>query len=381
MDAQELEDVFLSDEFNEIFGTQEDFDPKEVVDHENYLEIASSGVFPVRAISSMRDRSVTNVDVRHEDSRDLGQLLLLKGKVVENFYSLSSTEFLAYLADVPQQEFGEPGYTFSSDYLVTTDVPPAEYDQELRATSDIWGGFSHYVKPSNVSIAFESIIASSRILIPSEHHSEAFARYTFAQNPFERFLRLYQCVELLFDTITVLKIKKLNADIRDLSVILSAHGTKEVHRLVSISYDFIYDHERLAEKLTLVSGYEGLAKTIFDEHSKDGNPIPPSSNPPRWSSVINSLGAGHFNEHDLKVNNTLKSQEDYKSFISKLSAYWIYRVRCSIAHSRIGEFILTESEADFVRCFAEPLLLEFCSQVFSSQALKDIWQPEAASAS
>lgn len=372
MKAIELEDVFLSDDFLEVFETQENFDPKDVADWDNYLEVSGSGVFPVRIISSMRNRVAANVDVLHEDTRDVGQLLLLKGRVLEDFYSLSFPEFLAYLADVPRQNFGELGHIFSSDYLVTTDVPASEYDQELRATSDIWGGFSHYETPPNVSNAFESITANARISVPSAHHSEAFARYTVAQNPFERFLRLYHCVELLFDTITVLRIKKLTADIRGLSAILSAHEAKEVHRLISISKDFIYDHESLAEKLTLISGYEGLAKTIFDDYSKDGNPIPPSGNPPRWESVVSSLTSGRCSEGDLKADSALRPQEDYANFVARISAYWIYRVRCSIAHSRIGEFILTDSEADFVRNFAEPLLLEFCSQIFSSQALKEI---------
>lgn len=370
--AEEVEDAFTSGEFDHIFATQEGFMPQEIVDHDHYLEIAGAGVFRVTEISSKHVRSVDSVDVTLENGRDVGQLLLLKGTALEDFYSLSFAGFLAYLADVPRKKFGELGYVFSADFLITSDIPAADYDRDLRATSDIWGGFSHFTAPSSAGVPIHSVTANSRISVPSDHHSEAFARYTYARNPFERYLRLYHCVELLFDTITVMRVKKLTSDIRGLSTILNAHGAKEVDRLISISNDFIYNHENLARKLTLVSKFEDVAKKIFDDHSKHGNPIPPSENPSRWANVVGSLSAGRYTEIDLKNDNALKPQQNYNAFISKLSGYWIYRVRCSIAHSRIGEFILTDAETSFVEDFAEPLLLEFCSQIFSSQALKDL---------
>ncbi|EEE45660.2 hypothetical protein [Roseibium alexandrii] len=372
MRAEEIEDVLTSGEFERIFETQEDFVPAEIVDHVNFLEISNSGIFRVNKTSSKTERNRDSVDITHEDGRDLGQLLLIKGKKLDDFYTLSSAEFLAYLDDVTREEFGELGHVFSTDFLVTSDIPPAEYDRDLRSTADIWGGFSHFAAPRSARLPFSSIVANSRISVPSQHHSEAFARYTYARNPFERFLRLYHCIELLFDTITVLRIKQLTDDIRGLSTILNAHATKEVDRLISISREFICDHEALAEKLTSISGYEDIAKKIFDDHSKNGNPIAPSQNPPRWASVTGSLSAGRYSEADLKNDQALMAREDYCTFISTISAYWIYRVRCSIAHSRIGEFILTDAETGFVQDFAEPLLLEFCTQIFSSQALRDL---------
>lgn len=276
------------------------------------------------------------------------------------------------MADVPCDKFGEVGHVFSKDFLVISGNSAPEYDRDLRGTSDIWGGFSHLAPPSSTGAPISNIVANSRISVPSLHHSEAFARYTYARNPFERFLRLYHCIELLFDTITVLRVKQLTNDIRELPTILAAHGTKEVDRLISISSDFIHRHDALAQKLTLISGHEDIAKKIFDDHSKHGNPIAPTSNPPRWARVVESLSAGICSEQELKDRGALKQQEDYNTFISRISGYWIYRVRCSIAHNRIGEFILTDAETSFVEDFAEPLLLEFCSQIFSSQALKDL---------
>ncbi|WP_143456033.1 hypothetical protein [Novacetimonas hansenii] len=370
--ANDIEDLYLSGDFDHIFDTQESFDITHVVDHLHFLEVSQLGIFPVFAISSRRDRSVRIADIIHEDGRSIGQLFLAKNSSIEDFYELSLVEFLAYLCDVDRGDFGNIGHIFSKDYLVTGDVSPFDYDQSLRPSSDIWGGFSHYVRPLESRIPFQDITANSKILVPSAHHSEAFARYTYAQTSFERFLRLYHCVELLFDTITVSRIKKLGPDIRSLSAILSSHESKEVDRLIAISNDFISDPELLARRLTNIADYQDISKIIFDDYSKNGNPIAPNANPPRWSSMITSLSAGRYKETDLKADGAIKNHENYHQFIAKLSAYWIYRVRCSIAHNRIGEFILTDADSDFVACFAEPLLLEFCIQIFSSTNLADL---------
>lgn len=46
-------------------------------------------------------------------------------------------------------------------------------------------------------------------------------------------------------------------------------------------------------------------------------------------------------------------------------AYLIYRVRCSIAHSRIGEHILTQSDEEFVANVAEPLLKSLLIEIYN----------------
>lgn len=260
MNAEEIEDVFTSTEFNQIFSTQENFQPGDILEYANYIEISLSGIFPVYQISSKFKKESRILDVVCNDGREVGQLILTKGQILDDFYSLSRAEFLGYLVDVPRENFGELGYVFSQDFLITSDVSASEYNSELRGTADIWGGFSHFHLQSGAERSFPNIVARSDIAIPSLHHAEAFARYTHARNPFERFLRLYHCIELLFDLITVLKIKKLNSDIRDFSVILSDHGSKEIERLAAISREFLYDHESMASKFTLISGQEAIAK-------------------------------------------------------------------------------------------------------------------------
>jgi hypothetical protein len=60
----------------------------------------------------------------------------------------------------------------------------------------------------------------------------------------------------------------------------------------------------------------------------------------------------------------------FESFVSSVAAYWIYRVRSSIAHSRVGEFLFLEADEQFITDFAEPLLLDVVMQVFENPKLK-----------
>jgi hypothetical protein len=55
-----------------------------------------------------------------------------------------------------------------------------------------------------------------------------------------------------------------------------------------------------------------------------------------------------------------------------LAAYQIYRMRSSIAHSRIGEYLLTDADDAMIADFGLPLLQEVASQVFSSPGLAAI---------
>lgn len=372
MRAEELTNVFLAGDFDHIFATQENFSPDEIYETETFLYVADSGIFPVHGISSRFNRDVAIVDLIDATGQEIGQLLLTKGKSIDDFYQLGLAEFLAYLADVSSDEFGNVGHVFSKDFVVTSNVAAAEYDKFFRATADIWGGFTHYRRASETQSCMGTIIAMPNLIVPSSHHAEAFSRYTHSQNAFERFLRLYHCIELLFDAVTVYRIKKLGHDIRDLSLILSSHESKEIDRLAAIALEFLVDHEQLAWKMTLISGHELLAKKIFDDYSKHGNPIPPTQNPSRWQLVCSEFSLGRYKETDLKSSNVLGNQDNYARFICRLASYWIYRIRCSIAHNRIGEFILSDTDTDFVRNFGEPLLLEFTRQIFSSENLRNL---------
>ena len=57
-------------------------------------------------------------------------------------------------------------------------------------------------------------------------------------------------------------------------------------------------------------------------------------------------------------------QTNNRMLIINIATYWIYRVRSSIAHSRIGEYVMSTSDEEFVVEIAEPLLRSVLVQVF-----------------
>jgi hypothetical protein len=67
----------------------------------------------------------------------------------------------------------------------------------------------------------------------------------------------------------------------------------------------------------------------------------------------------------------VKNAEEYKTLLLKVTGYWIYRIRSSIAHNKIGEFIMEDIHQEFVVEIGEELLLEVIKQIFSSQIFHD----------
>lgn len=370
MTPDEILAVYLNPDFAGIFENQEGFVINNVVLGDAFTAIDDYSVFQVEAVHFPIDRSVALVDVKKPDNTDLGLLLLSKGRTFDSFGDLSLSDFLAYLVEVPEVAFGILPYTYQKDYLVVSQNYGQVYRQRYYHSAPIWGQYTHSPPPASHGEVITELTAMDGIALPSQHHSEAFSRYVHSKNPLERYLRLYHCVELLFDAVIVLKIKKLGPDIREFSSIMSEHGKGEIDRLRAISLGFITAPENLAARFVQVTNYTPLATKVFQDFSKDGNPVSPKDQSVRWQKLLSELTAGHYKKNDL--DQSVLAKEKYEDFVCKTAAYWIYRIRCSIAHSRVGEFILEDSEQEFIIEFAEPLLLEFVRQVFTAQALHDL---------
>lgn len=370
MTPDEIIGVWIDPEWEGLFDSQEGLVIDDIKQGDQHVSIGESSVFRVEAVYFPINRSISPIDVKSSDGNDLGLLLLLKGQEVGSFSELSLSEFLAYLVEVPISNLGILPYIFESDYFVASDNRGQEYREGYYDSAPIWGQFTHAPMPVIAQRTVPSIVAIDRIALPSLHHHEAFSRYVHSINPLERYLRLYHCVELLFDAVVVLKIKGLGPDIRDFSTIMADHGKSELERLKAIAKGFITDHEKLASFFPVLSNFEQIALKVFQDFSKDGNPVNPKDHNARWGRLIQKLQAGQYLNSD--IDTSIRVQEPYSDFVAKLAAYWIYRVRCSIAHSRVGEYILEDRDHAFVTEFAEPLLLEFVRQVFTAQGLHDL---------
>ena len=164
-------------------------------------------------------------------------------------------------------------------------------------------------------------------------------------------------IELQFDLHTAEKIGALllegNKE-KEISVRLRDYATDEINRLESIIKERCTNIESLENLLNKVSQYKSNALTIFYEYGKASNPLIKK----RDFNYL-SQGSGLFNETEI-----LAKGKSYPTLIWKLSAYWIYRMRCCIAHNKLGEYIMGADDEKFVINFAEPLMKEVVRQCF-----------------
>jgi hypothetical protein len=108
--------------------------------------------------------------------------------------------------------------------------------------------------------------------------------------------------------------------------------------------------------LNLITNHQNIALEIFYKFGKTSNPLKSEID---FSKVV-PFG---FEENILK-SKSISFHANHPKFIKHLASYWIYRIRCCIAHNKIGEYILSHSEEEFIAEFAEPLIKEVIIQSF-----------------
>jgi hypothetical protein len=127
-------------------------------------------------------------------------------------------------------------------------------------------------------------------------------------------------------------------------------GDKEFDRLLKIVRRYCTDtsffEDLLKEAFDQPSYHLKWQEILFD-YSKDSNPYKDD----KAANFKNAITAG-FCETEWK-NQGLTWNYDH---LSKFAAYMVYRVRSSIAHFRLGEFLLSSEDEAFVAEVAEPIL-------------------------
>lgn len=345
----------------------EGIDPSTAVLVGDVLTVGDLCVLPVHRTSRALTR---DEDIELEDETGVGfaTLCFTKGHLIDDPSTLTAWRYAAFLFECDINDIGtHREYTFLSDYVVVDRDRIEEYLQEYRDGSPIWGGFSHdefelsaWQRPS------ASIRARASMSLPTNHHKEAFQRYLNANNNFDRFLRLYHSVELLFDFIVFKKIQALGDDLVGYGAVIKDQSRTEVERLTSILLEFCNSPDEIGLKINAASPFEMTCRTMFQDYSKASNPLKETNFDTFW----NLVAATRVSRTNVANTNLANNADLAARVIVKVAAYWVYRVRCSIAHNRVGEFILTDSDDDFVGELAIPLLEEVVGQLLSNPDFK-----------
>ncbi|PEF41584.1 hypothetical protein CON84_00440 [Bacillus sp. AFS094228] len=376
MKADELKEACESEIFDERIN------PDSIVELSHasgvqYYSVNDKVAIPIEEIAMFYDRE-NDVDLMDSDGNEIGRLCF-KRQVSTNT-QFTDYQLIAFARDVEFSECATGKVNLEKDYLVLPFDMYDNYMEKYYDTAPLWGYFNHqtyYKRPYSYKI--EKIIAEEKITLPSHSdlHKETMMRAIQQPFGFERFLKNYHMLELLFDLDLVNEIQSLGPDIKGIGRIMQEYSKKgEIHRLEKVITNRCANVENLASALNGVKEYTNLAKEIFFEYGKDSNPIKESKTQTAievFDTILTRDNPFLHENIQICVKNT-SDIEKYKNFIIKISTYWIYRIRCSIAHYKIGEYLMSYEDEEFIVKFAEPLLKQIILETFRESELAQIEQ-------
>ncbi|MDD4590655.1 MAG: hypothetical protein PHG06_09555 [Parabacteroides sp.] len=324
--------------------------------NDEIIILNGNAIIPILGIRQCYDIS-ENIEVKDQDGNILGILCKCKDRHLE-VSEMTEWEYYAFLFEADELT---AEYQFKNNYIVINESRIDEYKSDYYFSAPLWGGFYHEninIQPHKKTVS--EICAVKNINLPTSYHKENSIRSVDEIYSFERFLKSYHLLELLFEFDFVNSIKSLPDDIKGIGEILNKYNNKEIVRLKSIVNSRCSNISKIGDSLNTADNFKDKAKKIFWDYGKDSNPI-------KDESEFDFYLQGNFDLEGFKRKHRTSPQNEsikYREFIVSVSTYFIYRIRCSIVHNRIGEYVMTYDDEEFVCDFGEPLLNEILVQAF-----------------
>ena len=333
--------------------------------NDNLFSIKNFVPVKIEEISSHFDTTF-DCEIKNSNGDSIG-FICFKRKL-ENFTGFTDYQKAAYLFDSSKSNFEAGEYFISNNYVVLKKIHFDEYFEKYIQSAPVWGGFCHEPIQNTYQINKDHIVARE-IQLPTIHHQETINRAIKQPYAFERFLKTYHLIELLFDYDLVTEIKSLPDELNGYSNLLKEFTKREelprLNKVINKRQDKI-NFNLLINILNQVVGYAQKAEEIFFIHGKDGNPIKSDENKTSLDKFREILSRPNpFEKDNLKLTiGSVAKEEKYKKFLIELCTYWIYRIRCSIAHYKIGEYLMGYDDEEFIVEFVEPILKQIVLDCF-----------------
>lgn len=338
-------------------------------------------VFARANIVGMPAHTHPDIPIFDESAQEIGCLCLCNDDVPLNLASATDARYAAYIREQSASALrsGLP-FLFRKDYVVIRADYYANYKSLYLENSSLWGGYVHddaiNILPVPLAFVRNEIRIRGRLAFPTSFHAENSVRSVVQTYGFERFLKLYHLLELLLDSDVVEKIRSLSTDLKGISKLIASISHTDISRLRQIIKDRCSDVNRIAKQLDVIlndASFNTWGREIFFNYGKDGNTFADEQALDALISkggFASSLGLALSDAQDAVTSGkTLKEREKYlrlvkvqEDIIHSTAAYWLYRVRCSIAHNRIGEYVMSTADEQFVVHLAEPLIREILCQ-------------------
>lgn len=303
------------------------------------------------------------ISIVDEHSDELGKIYFSERTQALEVNSLNEITFSSLLIEYPYETIQDSHYKFLYDYVVIKKEKLKTYLEDYKKKSPIWGGYFHIEElPNNVfskSKIHNKLIAVSDVKIDRHFYLDNLELILVEINPFNRFLKLYHLIEMQFDMHTAVKINSLliagNSE-KEISRTLKDYNREDIERLKSL-FTLKLNYSSFVPLLDNVIGFKTIADSLFYEYGKDSNPIKQKG---QFDSIV---ARGSFSESNI---NEVLGNSKFNEIVPKIIAYWIYRIRSSIAHNKLGEYLMSVSDEDFIIDFAEPLIREVIIQCYKS---------------
>lgn len=335
----------------------------------NYYSVNDFVAIPVENCASFYNRTV-DLPIKKANGTEIGYLFFTKGEAVPNIFALSEPKFVCFLKDISGLNVIEDAmiHTFQVDYLIIYREYLIEYIDTFMKAAPIWGFFNHgyptlIINPPTTRVLTEIYVE----LLPKfskEYYFEASVRGIKHSLAFERYLKYYHLLELNFDFDVIERIKRLDvvADSKSISMLLNEYKKEDIERLKYLFHTYCIDVNPIIERMLAITSFLPIAREIFYDFGKDSNPLKEVA---KFNNVV-GRGGGFTMVNCRAVGiQQASSVDEHRKFIGTLCAYWIYRIRNSIAHNKVGEYIMSHRDEPFVVQFGEPLLRECLRQLFS----------------
>lgn len=344
--------------------------------------------FEVTSVASYM-RNNEHMDIFDEEGNEMAYLIIGNYKSIEIQSSsnwLVATVLYYLLRDqldngaedvVIRPDF-ESSYAIEDRSLIFVKLEQIEnFERDYKQGCEIWGNFSLARVHKTQAETATGITARPNVKLPTQEHKIKAYYAVTSENAFTRFLNKYHIIELLFNYQLVARLRVARSDISEFRDIMESYSSgKEIESLKNIICNYVNDTSTLIEKIYKFSNFKGICEKIFQQSNKESNLLKANEN---WEAFWNALSAQKLQRVDVAADKQYKfssgkekSDGEYKNVMCTIVAYWIYRIRCSIAHNKISEFIFSDSDEDFIFEAAEPLLDEVLVQLLANQDLAGV---------
>ncbi len=297
------------------------------------------------------------------DNNEIGALCPLAGQTkIVSALTTYQQEVLNFEVSADEQAYLGNEYSFLGDYVVIMSEWIDTYNS-CRQGSVFWGEYCHediHAVSHVLGIPEEQEIHVVKdFVVRTDRHKESLSRYATYSSPLNKFLSLYHCLEIDFDYDIVARVKALDENNpRGLGLALRDLGFKDIERLIKMI-------DKVPVSVIEVSAYalrrhQATAKSVFYEYGKDSNPIKQYGDYDEYINKSPAISHAEFTRIKQNISGivlNVGNQSQYEEIIRKCASYWIYRLRCCIAHNKLGEYhISSESDIRLVIEFGIPLL-------------------------